>query len=97
MPRQFVTPNDPEVLRDTDSASIQAAVDLAAETGCGKVVIPRMNARTGEALWIISDTILLPSDMTVELDNAHLRFAPTSISRTAVLLSICSFSIGSCP
>lgn len=75
MPRQFVTPNDPEVLRDTDSASIQAAVDLAAETGCGKVVIPRMNARTGEALWIISDTILLPSDMTVELDNAHLRFA----------------------
>ena len=73
--RQYITPNDPDVIRDTDSASIQAAVDAAEACGCGKVVIPRMNVRTGEAVWIIGETILLPSDMTVELDNCRLRFA----------------------
>ena len=64
---------DPRCLGKTDSETLQKAVDLAASTGIGKVVIPRMNPRTGESVWIIDKTIYLPSDTTIILDNCHLR------------------------
>lgn len=65
---------DPNAFSEaTDSLNIQAAVDAAAHTGCNHVVIPGYNARTGKYLWVIDRTILLPSHMYVEIDNAHLR------------------------
>lgn len=69
----YITPN--ETVLDNDSASIQAAVDRAAELGLNQVVIPRINARTGEGKWIIEKTVRLPSDMTVVLDNCFMQMA----------------------
>ncbi len=72
----YITPNDKRFMADTDSASIQNAIDAAAAAGgCRRVVIPRYNERNGSELWEISKTILLPSDITVILDGCHLRLA----------------------
>ncbi len=68
-----IDPND--FPAKTDSAMIQAAVDEAARTGCREVVIPAFNCRTGKYLWVIEESILLPSHITVTVDNAHLRMA----------------------
>ena len=69
----FITPND--TVREDDSASIQAAVDLARERGLNYVVIPRINARTGDARWVISRTVKLPSGMLVELWGCFMQMA----------------------
>lgn len=69
------TPNDAGLIGADDSASIQAAVDRAAETGVGQVLIPRGNARTGKDGWTIARAVLLPSDVTVVLDGARLSMA----------------------
>jgi len=58
-----------------DSAMIQCAVDAAKHDGVKTVVIPELNARTGERFWTISQTVLLPSDITLVLEDAHLRMA----------------------
>ena len=71
--RSYVSVN--ETIGECDSDSIQRAVDLAAERGIGKVVIPRINERTGESKWIITKTVKLPSDMTVVLDNCFMQMA----------------------
>ena len=73
MKTQFITPND--TIRENDSASIQAAVDLAKSEGINKVVIPKLNARTGEEKWIISETVKLPSDITVVLSDCFMQMA----------------------
>ena len=75
MLRSYYDPNDFINVSDSDSRMIQKAVDEAARTGCGNVVIPSYNQRTGAYLWVIDETILLPSHITVTLDNAHLRMA----------------------
>ena len=67
--------NEQRFWGNTDSETIQNAIDYAAETGLGAVVIPRCNERTGTHLWSIEKTIYLPDDMTVYIDNAHLRLA----------------------
>lgn len=69
----FVTPNDTQ--RDCDSQSIQAAVDLAREQGINKVVIPRINNRTGAPKWIITETVRLPSEICIILDNCFMQMA----------------------
>ena len=69
----YLDPND--FSEATDSKCIQAAVDEAAKTGCNHVVIPAYNKRTGTYLWVIDETICLPSHMYLEIDNAHLRMA----------------------
>jgi len=71
--QQFVTPNDTVGVSDSDS--IQRAVDLAHAEGVNKVVIPRKNARTGTESWIITETVRLPSDMYVLLDNCFMQMA----------------------
>lgn len=71
--KYFIDPN--ECAGSTDSQRIQAAVNEASRTGCNKVVIPSFNTRTGTNLWEIEKTILLPSHMYVEINNAHLRMA----------------------
>ena len=70
-----ITPNDKGIVGDDDSASIQNAVDRAAETGIGQVVIPARNERTGKAGWTLTRSILLPGNMTVVIDNASLALA----------------------
>ena len=70
-----LTPNDERFLGSTDSESIQNAIDFAAASGENRVYIPRRNLRTGLPIWIIDKTVLLPSDMTVVLEDAHLRLA----------------------
>ena len=70
-----ITPNDAGVVGNDDSESIQNAVDRAAATGIGQVVIPAWNGRTGKTGWILSRSILLPGNMTVVIDNAKLALA----------------------
>ena len=68
-----VTPNFEQFFGETDSQTIQNAVDYAATNDLGRVVIPRYNERTGATIWNIDTAILLPSNMTVVLEDAHLR------------------------
>ena len=65
--------NDRRFWGDSDSQTIQNAVDFASEIGTGRVIIPRLNERTGKPIWNIDTAILLPSNMTVVLEDAHLR------------------------
>ena len=69
----FVTPNDKEIMADSDATSINNAIREAKKSGKDKVVIPRVNARTGEARWDIDEAIILPSDIEIVLDNCYLR------------------------
>lgn len=69
----YISPND--TIGKTDSESIQNAVDLAAEKGINKVIIPKINARTGEAEWVIEKTVRLPSEMSVVLDSCYMVMA----------------------
>lgn len=69
----FADPNN--FHENSDSKCIQAAIDKAAAEGWNHVVIPAYNQRTGKPIWIIDETILLPSRMYLEIDNAHLRMA----------------------
>ncbi len=71
--QHFISPND--TLGKTDSQSIQNAVNLAHESGINRVIIPRKNARTNGLFWEIEQSILLPSNMTVILEDAHLIMA----------------------
>ena len=71
----FVTPNDERFVGATDSESIQNAVNYAVESGVGKVLIPRVNNRTGEKVWIIEKAIILSSNLEIVLDNCTLRQA----------------------
>ena len=71
----FYSPNMPECMGATDSESINNAVRLAAQSKVGKVVIPRINARTNEACWNVETAILLPSDIHIILDNCYIRQA----------------------
>lgn len=75
MTEHYITPNRPGCVGRSDSESIQNAIAAAKSSGLDTVVIPRRNERTGEMLWNISETILLPSGITIIIDNAHLRLA----------------------
>ncbi len=61
-----------------DSDMIQAALDKAQETGQA-VLIPKINQRTGKAIWDITKTILLHSESTVLLQNCHLRLGDGAV------------------
>lgn len=67
--------NDARFRADTDSATIQNAINATKAGGCRAVVIPRKNARTGACSWVIDKTLLLPNDITVYLDDCHLVLA----------------------
>ena len=67
--------NDPRFRTNPDSATIQNAINATREGDCRTVVIPRINARTGEERWVIDKTLLLPNDITVYLDDCFLTLA----------------------
>lgn len=57
----------------TDSEKIQFAIKSAKETGTNKVVIPPYNKTRNKNEWVVEETILLPSDITIVLDNCYIR------------------------
>lgn len=71
--RGYVTPNDSGIMAQSDSRSIQNAVDAALSSGLGKVVIPRYNRRTGDCQWNVDEAIILDSNLEVVLDNCYIR------------------------
>ena len=73
--KAFVTPNDIGIIGKSDSESIQNALDYAASSGIGRVVIPRVNERTQKAIWDIDKAIILKSEAEIVLDNCLLRQA----------------------
>lgn len=77
--KNFYSPND--FLTGTDSERIQAAIAAAKAEGCNRVVIPRANEALNSWKWIIDKTILLPSDITVILDDCHLVMADNVMCR----------------
>ena len=70
--REFISCNQEELFADSDSKTIQNAIAAAEEDGCRKVVIPRYNARMDRTEWIIDEAILIPSNMTLVLDNCYM-------------------------
>lgn len=68
----YLSPNDPRFQAETDSKSIQNTIDAAAKGPVRTVRIPRLCARTGLDEWMIDKSILLPSDITIILDDCHL-------------------------
>jgi len=69
----YITPNDEGVMGATDSISIQNAVKKAKETGIDRVLIPRVNARTGLSKWDIDRAVILESELEIVLDNCYIR------------------------
>ena len=72
---EFISCNDERVWGADDAQTIQNAIDLARREGLDQVLIPRRNRRTGEAVWHIGRSIVLPSSMTVIVSGAYLRAA----------------------
>ncbi len=70
---QVITPND---FKGSDTERIQAAIQSAVKT-TKKVVIPIQNAN-GTTIWMIDRAILLPSNITVILDNCTLQLSDKS-------------------
>ena len=60
---------------EDDSQTIQNAIDYAEANGIEEVVIPRHNPHTDSDIWMIDRAILLPSNLTVILADAHLKLA----------------------
>ena len=63
----------PAMDTDNDSQAIQAAIKQAAASGINRVLIPKKQTPQGFTYWEINKTILLPSNITIILDDCHLR------------------------
>ena len=77
--KEYITPNDEGVVGCSDSESIQNAVNEAIRSDARRVVIPRINGRTGEALWSVDRAIILSSNLEIVLDNCYIRQADGSM------------------
>lgn len=75
----YVTPNDAGVIAKSDSRSINNAVAEAIKNGTRKVLIPRVNERTGKEQWDLDEAIILCSDIEIVLDNCYLRRTDSSM------------------
>ena len=65
-----ITPNQ---FKGNDTERIQAAVNEAVRT-TGKVVIPANN-NNGTQIWLLDSAILLPSNITVILENCVIQLS----------------------
>ena len=73
MPQKAViTPNDPAFFGETDSQTIQNALNAAIAQD-KMLLIPRYNARTNSMIWNIGKAIILPSGAYIGLLKTHLR------------------------
>jgi len=68
-----ITPNQFE---GSDTQRIQSAVNEASST-TGKLIIPGYNSN-GSGVWILDSAILLPSNITVILDNCTIQLSDRS-------------------
>lgn len=66
-----------------DSDMINAAISEGAETG-KFVIIPKINMRTGKARWDITKTIVLKDNVTLILNNCHLRMGDGAVCKLMV-------------
>ncbi|QIF03496.1 hypothetical protein [Roseimicrobium sp. ORNL1] len=68
-----ITPN---TFEGSDTERINRAIEAAAASG-GRVVIPRVNVRGTEQreVWLLDSAILLRSNVTLVLDNCHLKLS----------------------
>ena len=69
----YITPNDFGIMAESDSISIQNAVDEAKKSGFDRVVIPRINERTGKPQWDVDKAVMLTSNLEIVLDNCYIR------------------------
>ncbi len=65
--------NDTRFLGISDSETLQNAINAAAKDPSHTVCIPARD----NGVWNVDKALLLPSDITVILDNCHLRLADT--------------------
>ncbi|MBR4890551.1 MAG: hypothetical protein IKU15_04610 [Clostridia bacterium] len=63
-----------------DSDMINTAIEDASKNG-KIVVIPRFNERTGLDIWDITKTIVMHNDVTLVINNAHLRLNDNAYCR----------------
>lgn len=82
--REYITPNDADVMAESDSKSIQNAVDEAKKTGINKVVIPRINKRTEKGRWDVDKAIIITSNLEIVLDNCYIRQMDGSIDNVFI-------------
>ena len=68
----FVSPNDPAFFGKTDSETLMNAIRAAVKNGSRRVVIPRYNLRTDSTEWRIAESLLLPNDFSLVLDNCKM-------------------------
>ena len=68
----FITPNDPAFFGETDSQTIQNALNAAVAEN-KTLLIPRYNARTNTMVWNIEKAIILPGNARIGLLKTHLR------------------------
>lgn len=80
---RYLTPLDERISFTTHVGAIQQAIDIAKETGVNAVLIPRFTP-DGKTVWNVDKAIKLPSNMTVYLDNCHLRLTDGSFTNVFV-------------
>lgn len=68
--QECITPNQ---FKGTDTQCIQAAIYTARET-TNRIVIPSRNSN-GTNLWLMDSAILVPSNMTIILDNCTMQLS----------------------
>jgi polygalacturonase len=68
--RQIITPNQ---FKGNDIQRIRSAIEAAKATN-GKVFIPSRNSN-GTNLWLLDSAILIPSNMTIILDNCTIQLS----------------------
>ena len=68
----------PDLTRN-DTPYIQNLIDCAITNGQPSVTIPSVNPADGSALYRIGDAVVLPSNITVYLDNCTLRLNDDSL------------------
>lgn len=66
-----------------DSDMINSAIADASKTG-KIVIVPKNNLRTGKQLWEITKTIVLKNDVTIILNNCHLRLGDGVVCRMII-------------
>lgn len=69
----IITPN--QFKKGSDSDRIEAAISDALKAGINSIEIPRVDQVHGKTKWLVDRAILLPSNMTVILDNCTIQLA----------------------
>ncbi len=80
---RYITPLDNCITAKNHVDKIQQAIEIAKEQGVNAVLIPRITPEGG-FIWNVDKAIKIPSNMTVYLDNCHLRLTDGSFTNVFV-------------